>query len=280
MIDSHAHVHDEKFDVDRENVIKRFFDSGGEAIITVGTNEQTSKQAIELAKKYENIYATIGLHPLHLFECGACDEEEQKVEVFDYQKYLELAKNDSVVAIGEVGLDYHHFGEGDDTEKFKSEQKRVLIEFIKICNEVNKPIVIHCWDGYDELLEVLAQNPLCPSDISPFKKGGEIGCGVIHSFIGSWKTAQKFIDLGFKIGLNGIATYGESYDKLIRNIDLKDVLIETDAPYLPPRPLPRENRCESKDVKLVAQKIAQAKKINVKEVLQVTTQNAKKLFKI
>jgi TatD DNase family protein len=267
MIDSHAHVHDEKFDNDREEMIGQFLSEGLEAVITVGTNEETSQQAIKLAQKHENIHATIGLHPLHLSECSNCEEEDKLVEAFDYRKYLEFAKNKNVVAIGEVGLDHHHFSDGDDTEKIKKEQKRVLIEFIKICNEVEKPIVIHCWDGYSELLEILDNNIIEKR-------------GVIHSYIGSWKNAQKFIALGYKIGLNGITTYGESYDKLIRNIDLGDLLIETDAPYLPPRPLPRENRCEPKDVRLVVQKIAQVKGVDIEEVLQVTTQNTKELFKI
>ncbi|MEN8252377.1 MAG: TatD family hydrolase [Patescibacteria group bacterium] len=267
LIDSHAHVHDEKFDKDRDKVIKRCFEGKIEAIITVGSNEITSMQAIELAEKYENIYATVGSHPLHLFEVKNDDTEEQIVEKFNYKKYLEFAKNDCVVAIGEVGLDYHHFGEGDNVEEIKAEQQRVLKEFIKICNEVEKPIVIHCWDGYDDLLEILEKNPVN-------KKG------VIHSYIGSWKNAQKFIELGFKIGLNGIATYGESYDKLIRNIDLKDLLLETDAPYLPPRPLPRENRCEPKDVELVAKKVAQVKEILVNEVAIQTTRNTRELFDI
>jgi len=276
LIDSHAHIHDEKFDDDRDEVIRRSFDGGMDAIITVGTNEQTSLEAIELAGKYENIYATIGLHPLHLFEASDCDPEEQSVEDFDYDKYLELAKNENVVAIGEVGLDYHHFSPEDDVEEIKKEQRRVLVEFIKICNEVQKPIVVHCWDGYDELLEIFEQNALTlnPSPIGRERKG------VIHSYIGSWKNAQKFIALGYKIGLNGIATYGESYDKLIRNIDLKDLLVETDAPYLPPRPLPRESRCEPKDVMLVAQKIADVKSITVETVVKKTTQNAKDLFRL
>ncbi len=267
LIDSHTHVHDEKFNKDRDAVIKRSIEDGVKKIITVGTNEKTSLQAIELAQEYKNIYATIGLHPLHLFKASNCDPEEQFVEKFDYNKYLALAKNENVVAIGEVGLDYHHFGENDNVEEIKKEQRRVFVEFIKICNEVKKPIVVHCWDGYDELLEILEKKPV---DV----------CGVIHSYIGSWKNAQKFIKLGYKIGLNGIATYGESYDKLIRNIDLADLLIETDAPYLPPRPLPRENRCEPKDVKLVAEKIAQVKEIDIEEVIKQITKNTEQLFKI
>ncbi len=267
LIDSHAHVHDSKFDKDRDEVIQRAVESGVSQIITVGTNEETSLQAIELAKKYDNIFVTVGLHPLHLFECSECGEEEQIFEEFDYKKYLQLASNGNVVAIGEVGLDYHHFGTNDDVEKIKEKQNKVLIKFIKICNEVNKPIVIHCWDGYDELLEILGSNIVEKR-------------GVIHSYIGSWKNAQKFTTLGYKIGLNGIATYGESYDKLIRNIDLEDLLIETDAPYLPPRPLPRENRCEPKDVKLVAEKIADVKNMNVDDVAKQITKNIKELFDI
>lgn len=267
IIDSHAHVHDPQFDVDRDAVIQRALDDEMSHIITVGTNQNTSTQAIKLAKKYDCIYATIGLHPLHLFEAHECEPEEQFVEEFDFEKYLELAQHEKVVAIGEVGLDYHHFCVDDDIEVIKEKQREVFKKFIDICNEVHKPIVVHCWDGYPELLEILEKYPV-------EKKG------VIHSYIGSWKNAQKFIALGYKIGLNGIVTYGESYDKLIRNIDLKDVLIETDCPYLPPRPLPRENRCEPRDVGLVAEKIAAVKELSVDEVIVQTTQNTKELFKI
>ncbi len=274
MIDSHSHIHDQKFNKDREEVIQRAFDGGLEAIVSVGTNEQTSREAIELAEKYGNIYATVGLHPLHLF-VETAGVEDGGVEKFDYDKYLELAENKEAVAIGEVGLDYHHFDtvniNNNSTdigiEDIKKEQRRVLREFIKICNEVDKPIVIHCWDGYDDLLNILKEKSV--------KKRG-----VIHSFIGSWKTAQKFIELGFKIGLNGIVTYGESYDKLIRNINLKDILIETDAPYLPPKPLSREIRCEPKDAMLVAQKIAEVKNIKVKKATAIVSENSKKLFEI
>lgn len=276
MIDSHAHIHDEKFDEDRDEVIQRSFDNGVEQVITIGTSEKTSYDAIALAQQYKNIYATVGLHPLHLFEASDCEPEEQFVEKFDYDRYLELAKDENVVAIGEVGLDYHHFGEGDDIEQIKDLQKQVLINFIKIAHEVNKPLVIHCWDGYDDLFEILEKNTLTINP-SPTGRGRK---GVIHSFIGSWKNAQKFIELGYKIGLNGIVTYGESYDKLIRNINLTDVLIETDCPYLPPRPLPRENRCEPKDVKLVAEKITQVKGIDIEETVEQTTKNTKELFGI
>jgi TatD DNase family protein len=270
MIDSHAHIHDEKFDADRDEAIRRAFDDGIESIITIGTNEQTTKQAIEVANKYEQVYATVALHPLHLFDAYG---DKSMVEEFDYNKYLEFAKDENVVAIGEVGLDYHHFEDDDNVEAIKKLQKEVLGEFVKIAHQVDKPLVIHCWDGYDDLLDLLLSHAL--------QHKQEIGqCGVIHSFIGSWKTAQKFIDLGFKIGLNGIITYSESYDKLIRNIDLGDILIETDCPYLTPAPLDRESRNEPANVKYIAQKIAQVRCIDVEHVVETTTKNTKKLFGI
>ncbi|PID52211.1 MAG: hydrolase TatD [Candidatus Moraniibacteriota bacterium] len=267
MIDSHAHIHDTKFDDDREDVVKRAKENGVSHIITIGTNYHTSQEAIALAQEYDMIYATVGLHPLHLFETTDCAKEEEYVEEFDYDTYVTLAKSKCVVAIGEVGLDYHHFSDEDDIEAIKAKQVEILKQFIHVCNEVDKPIVIHCWDGYAEILEILTEFPVNQK-------------GVIHSYIGSWKNAQKFIALGYKIGLNGIVTYGESYEKLIRNINLGDVLIETDAPYLPPRPLPRENRCEPRDVWFVADKIAQIKEIAVEQVIESTAENTKKLFGI
>ena len=267
MIDSHAHLHDPQFDSDRAEVLQRAHDAGMVRMITVGTNKETSHQAVKLAHVQKDVYATVGLHPLHLFEAHNCDPEEQFVEDFDRTLYYDLARDERVVAIGEVGLDYHHFDEGDDVDAIKEKQQDVLKEFIAICNAVQKPIVVHCWDGYQDLLDILHKNPV------------EMR-GVIHGYIGSWKNAEKFIAMGYKIGAGGIMTYGISYDKLLRNIDLGDLLIETDCPYLPPRPLPREDRCEPRDVYYVAQKIADVKEIAVEDVLRTTTQNAMTIFNI
>ena len=128
-------------------------------------------------------------------------------------------------------------------------------------------MILHCWDGYDDLLEILANNPVA-------KKG------IVHSFIGSYKTANKFIQLGYKIGMNGIVTYGESYDRLIKEIDLENIVIETDCPYLTPRPLERGIRNEPLFVKEVAQKIADVKGITLEEVAEKTFQNAKNALNI
>jgi len=289
LFDTHAHVNFNAFKDDGEVVLRRCLEDGM-SVVNVGSQYSTSKRAVEYAHKFANfskvqpsdegstfeggIYAAIGIHPVHLKKGSFTHidpDEFEEVEVptvgetFDYVKYLELAKDEKVVAIGEVGLDYHHFEEGDDIDFLKNLQKETLLKFIQLANEVQKPVMIHCWDGYEDLLEILEKNPVA-------KKG------IIHSFIGSYKTANKFIALGYKPGLNGIITYGDGYDRLIKEIDLKNIVLETDCPYLTPRPLEKGTRNEPLFVKNVAQKIADVKGISIEEVAKVTSQNAKEIL--
>ena len=275
FVDTHAHVNFNAYKDDADEILKK---SLAEEIwvVNVGSQYSTSVRALDLAKKYpEGVYACVGMHPIHLKE-GIVhhrdDDEMPEIEIpangeqFDYQKYLELAKDEKVVAIGEVGLDYHHFEEEDNVPVLIQKQKETFAEFIKIANEVQKPIMIHCWDAYPDLLEILEKNPVG-------KKG------IVHSFVGGYKTAKKFIEMGYKIGLNGIITYGISYDRLIKEIDLKDIVIETDCPYLTPVPKKGE-RNEPVLVEIVAKKIAEVKEIGIEEVAKITTENAKKAFNI
>lgn len=269
--DTHAHVNFNAFKDDGEDVLRQCLEDGTN-VVNVGSQFSTSRRAVEYAHKFETgIWAAIGIHPVHLKKGSFTHVDPEELteeeiptmgEIFEYEKYLELAKDEKVVAIGEIGLDYHHFEDGDDVEFLKKLQKETLINFIKLANEVEKPVMLHCWDGYDDLLEILQTHPVA-------KKG------IVHSFIGSYKTANKFIELGYKLGLNGIITYGDGYDRLIREIDLKNFVIETDCPYLTPRPLEKGIRNNPMHVKLVAQKIADVKGILLEEVAQKTFQNAK-----
>lgn len=274
LIDTHAHLNFSAFKDDAEEVIKRATERGM-LIINVGSQYSTSRRAIEYAEKYENLFAAVGLHPIHIerknFKYKDDDELDEKEivgngESFDFEKYLELAKHPKVVAIGEMGLDYHHFEEGDDVADLTARQKEVLQEGIKLANAANKPLAVHCWDAYSDLYEILKNSPV-------EKKG------VIHSFVGGYKTARKFVELGYKIGLNGVITYSDSFNRLIKEIDLKDIVLETDCPYLSPVPKKGE-RNEPLYVEYVAKKIAEIKEISVEEVEKVTTENAKKLFSI
>jgi len=276
LFDTHAHVNFNAYKEDGEDVLQRCLDDGMN-VVNVGSQYSTSKRAVQYAHKFESgIWAAIGIHPVHLkkgsfthVDPDELTEEEIPTtgEIFEYQKYLELAKEEKVVAIGEIGLDYHHFEEGDDVEYLKNLQKETLIKFIQLANEVQKPVMLHCWDGYDDLLEILQLHPVSKR-------------GIVHSFIGSYKTANKFIDLGYKLGLNGIITYGESYDRLISEIDLENIVIETDCPYLTPRPLEKGIRNEPLFVKSIAQKIADVKGISVEEIANKTFETARQCLSI
>jgi len=274
LIDTHAHVNFAAYKNDAEKVLKRTLEAGV-FVINVGSQYSTSKRAVEMAEKYQTgVYAAVGLHPIHLVKrkVNPDDSElnendfETTGEIFDYQKYLELAQNPKVVAIGEMGLDYHHFEPGDNIEELKKQQKETFWQGIKLANEVKKPIIIHCWDAYDDLYEIVKNNPVEKR-------------GIIHSFVSGYKTARRFTELGYKIGLNGVVTYAEDFNRLIKEVDLKDIVLETDCPYLAPVPHKGE-RNEPLFVKLVAEKVANVKGISLEEVETSTTETAKNLFSL
>lgn len=270
IFDTHAHLNFSAFKNDADEVIKRSLEAGV-FMINAGSQYSTSVRAVEYAEKYEGVFAAVGLHPIHVEKTQIAKrkaqnkEDEDYCEKLDYKKYLELARNPKVVAIGEMGLDYYHIEGGVDIEEVKNRQKEVFLEGIRLANEVGKPLIIHCREAYDDLLEILKNNPID-------KKG------VVHCFVGSLKTAENFIELGYRIGLNGIITYSTSYDKLIRNISLDDIVLETDCPYLAPAPLSRDARNEPANVKYVAEKIAQIKDISAEKVAETTNKNALAVF--
>lgn len=276
LIDSHAHVNFNAYKNDGDEIIKKCLDNNV-WVVNVGAEIRTSTRAVEYANRYdEGVYAIVGLHPIHVKLHdnnlpGETDNENIKYrEKFDYQSYLELAKDKKVVAIGEVGLDYHHFEDGAtdlEKEKIIEKQKEILIEFIKLANEAGKPIIIHCWDAYKDLLEILKE---CPVN----KKG------IVHSFIGSYKTAREFRELGFKLSFNGIITYSESYDKVLTDTPIEDILVETDCPYLTPSPLDKGERNEPMNVKYVIEKIAKVKEMEVEEVIKNVEKNTREVFGI
>lgn len=275
LIDTHAHVNFSAYRDDADAVIKRALDKSI-FFINVGSQYSTSVRAVEYAQKYPNqIWAAIGVHPVHLRRGNFTYRDDDEIleeeittigEEVDFEKYKKLGKNKEVVAIGEVGLDYHHFEEGDNIEELKAKQKEILTGFINLANELEKPLIIHCWDAYEDLYEILKNNPV--------KKQA-----IIHSFVGGYKTANKFIELGYLIGLNGVITYSESFHKLLKEISIENIVIETDCPYLSPVPKKGE-RNEPIYVEYVVKKIAEIKQISAEEVAKITTQSAKKIFNI
>ncbi len=253
MIDSHCHLQFPQYDTDREEVIKRTL-AAGCGIICVGTDLEMSKKAIELAEKYDGIWATVGCHP---------NESIKELQIADYE---ELAKHPKVVAIGETGLDYYRTPEKEKQEK----QKEFFQQFLELSKKLGKPIIIHCRDAHDDLLAILDSHSLIPKLSLR---------GVIHSFTGTAIDATKYLNLGFYVAFNGIITFNDAYDEFIKVLPLNRFLIETDAPYLAPEPY-RGKRNEPLYVAEVAKKIARLKGMDYNKVASATFENTEKLFNI
>ncbi|MEK9134757.1 MAG: TatD family hydrolase [Patescibacteria group bacterium] len=276
LIDTHAHVNFNAFKDDADEVIGRSL-AGGVQMINVGSQYSTSKRAVEMAEKYESgVYAAIGLHPIHLADGifkTKLDEEEviipTKNEEFDSEKYKKLAKSSKVVAIGEIGLDYYYRPKTKTKlEEFKELQRTVLCKQLDLAKELNLPVIFHCRSAHNDL-------------INEIRSRDEIGSpkirGVIHCFTGTWEEAQKYLEMGFYLGFNGII-FKLDLNDVIKKTPLERIVLETDCPYLTPKPM--EGRNEPLYVKYVAEKISELKNVSIEEISQATTQNARKLFRI
>ncbi|HAB53737.1 MAG TPA: hydrolase TatD [Ignavibacteriales bacterium] len=271
LIDTHAHVNFVQYKDDGDEVVRRSL-AEGTWLINVGSEKDTSRRAIEYAQKYkEGVFAAVGLHPLHL----RAQEIEKKdngetikftvpAEDFDEEYYANLAGQDRVVAIGEIGLDYYRNG------ATKELQREVLLEQLSLAEKLKKPVMLHCREAHEDLLKTLKTWTLVGN--KPLR-------GVLHSFSGTMAQAQQYLAMGFNLGFNGIITFARDYDEVVRGMPLDKLLVETDCPYLTPTPF-RGKRNEPSYVKYVAEKVAELRGVSVAEVAEVTTDNARKLFKI
>ena len=249
LVDTHCHLDNEKFDEDRLEVIERIKENL-EFCVNIGYDLASSKKSVELAKEYDFIYAVIGVHPIDIAEYS--EEVEKELEL--------LGKNPKVVAIGEIGLDYHWMTEPKEIqqERFKSQ--------LELAERLNKPVVIHTRDAMEDTVNILKEYP----NIT----------GVIHCYPGSLETAKQLVDR-FYLGIGGTLTFKNSKKavEVVKDIPLDRIVIETDCPYLTPEPF-RGKRNEPIYVEYVAKKIAEIKEISVEDVTKITTENAKKLYRI
>lgn len=286
LIDTHAHLNFSAFKEDFDKVIQECLENNI-WVINIGTQYDTSKKAVEIAEKYEKgVYAAVGLHPIHL-ETGLMkvklDSEEvefkTREEEFDYQKYKELAHSagsgqahPKVVAIGETGLDYYWRPKTTKKkELFKQKQKDLLLKQLSLAKELNLPVILHCRMAHQDLIKILLEN----SEVRPQR-------AVAHSFVGTLEELQAYLDFGFHIGFNGIIfkkIEGINFEENIKRTPLEKILIETDCPYLSPPPF-QDKRNLPLYVEYVAKEIARIRNITFKEVAEITTQNAKELFRL
>jgi len=260
MIDTHAHLDFADFDIDRDSLIKKCA-RDGITIINPGTDFTTSKNAVDLAQDYENIYASVGLHPENIEYSFSKKRDVILEKDFDFKKYYELAKSKKVLAIGEAGLDFWKQPKGIEKRKtFQSKQKEIFLKQIDLAEDLNLPLIIHCRNAFDELFDILKQRKTR---------------GVIHCFTGNLEQSQRFLDLGYYLGINGIIFKLDLTD-VIKACPMERILLETDCPFLSPPGF--EQRNSPLALPIIASKIADVKNMTINDVVQVTEINAKNLF--
>jgi len=251
--DTHAHLQFKSYDEDRDEVTKRNSEEL-DTVINVGTSVDSSEKGIELSTKFANFYASVAVHPHHVDQWGNKTYDELKI----------LGRNNKVVAIGEIGLDKHEYA-GYPKPDLKK-QAGMLGEQINLAQELNKPILFHCREAYDELYD----------QIKTYQ--GKVS-GLMHCYMGDWDQAKKFLDMGLYISFSGNITYkGNGYIREVaKKVPDDRVLSETDSPFLSPEPR-RGKQNEPIYVKIVVSTIANLKGWSQESAAHITTKNAKDLF--
>lgn len=252
IVDSHSHIDDEKFDIDREEVVSLFDENKIDFIVDPASDVKSSEKIVEIVKKFSRVYGAVGIHP----------HEVEDITDDDLKKIYNLSFSNKIVAIGEIGLDYYY----DNSPREK--QKEIFRKQLEIAKKRNLPVIIHTREAMQDTFDILSE----------FK--GDI-TGVMHCYTGSFEMAKKFINLGFYISISGVVTFKNATNvrKMAKKIKLDNLLIETDSPYLTPEPN-RGKRNESKFVWLVAQKLSELKNIEINNLIYNTNSNARNLFKI
>ena len=260
FFEQHAHYNDEKFNEDREEVIQKVYNSGVTGIVNAGYSVESSMQAIKLAEKYSFIYATCGVSPNDIPE----SKEEIDTQLKEIKKFAKSRKK--VIAIGEIGLDYHY----NPSEENKELQKRIFIGQIKIAEKYNLPIVIHSRDADFDTFDIVTKLKVkVPVDL--------------HCYSGSYELAMRYIANGIDIhfGIGGVVTFknAKRLVEVVEKVPTERLLLETDAPYLAPTPY-RGQRNEPSYLKEVIKKFSQIKNIEENELSEMLINNTKRVFKI
>lgn len=247
--ESHAHYDDGRFKNDREEILNLLPSCGIDYVINVGCDMKSSRESIKMAEKYDYIYAAVGVHP----------HDAENMKESDLDEIRQMSNHKKVVAIGEIGLDFYYDNSPRDIQRYWFKRQ------LEIVKELNKPVIIHSRDASQETFDIIKE--------SGVKKG------VIHCYSGSAQMAMDYVKMGFYIGVGGVVTFSNAKKlvEVVEAIQLEQILIETDSPYLSPIPN-RGKRNDSRNLQFVVEKIAKIKDISPEKVANITKLNAKQLF--
>lgn len=254
MIDTHCHINDEAYKDNPKLYINESLEAGVKAFVIPGFDAKSSGIAVEIAEKFNNCYAAVGIHP----------SDVKKANDADFEYVESLIKSKKVIAIGEIGLDYYW----DKEQSVRDYQKVTFIRQIDLANKYNLPILIHCRDAINDCLTILKEHPV--------KRGG-----IMHCYAGSIEMAPEFIKLGFLLGIGGTVTFKNSVNPKIvaTNVPSNSYVLETDSPYLSPDPF-RGKPNHSKYLIYIRNKIADLRNTTAEVVEEETTKNFRRVFKI
>lgn len=253
IFDSHAHYDDEAFDVDRDELLDSFPFNDIGFVVNVGANTETSKNTVELTKRFPHVYGAVGVHP----------NEVGTMTAADIMQLRQFAMEDKIVAIGEIGLDYHY------REPEREVQKIWFIKQMELARELKLPIIVHSREAAKDTLDLMKQS-----------YAEEIG-GVVHCFSYPKEIAKEILDMNFYIGIGGVLTFNNAkkLKEAVCKIPLERIVLETDCPYLAPEPN-RGKRNSSLNLPYVAKALAEIKGVTYEEVIEITCQNAKELYRM
>lgn len=279
LIDTHCHIQFKAYDDDREAVISRCKEKGM-VLNIVGTQKTTSELAVELAEKYDWMYASIGLHPIQEYKTKVVEETTEfmaRGEMFDEDFYNELAKHPKVIGIGETGLDRFHVPKDIHLDEVMETQRQTFLAHYRVAQKNNLPLVIHVRDAHEDMINLLATLPEA--------QAGTLRA-TIHCFSGNWEYAKKYIAFGCYLGFTGIVTYPpkktdpkpqEQLNEVVAKIPLDRIVVETDAPYLAPHVI-RGTKNEPMYVEEVVKHIARVRSVSVEELEHTIETNTRRLF--
>lgn len=250
IFDTHSHYTDDAYNNDRDSLLTEIFDKVVSYIIECATDYDSSVKALKLSEKFDNLYVALGIH-------GLDAEHAYKT---DFEKIKPLFENKKVVAVGEIGLDYH----------YEKESRNIQIECFKshlsLANELNLPVIVHDREAHQDTFDLIKEYN---------------SRGIIHCYSGSVEMAKEYIKLGLYIGIGGAVTFknAKTIKEVAKIIPIENIVLETDCPYMTPEPY-RGKRNRSDYIKFVAQKIADIKNMEAQEVINICTENTKSLFNI
>ena len=251
LFDTHAHLNDEAFDADRVELLETFRDSGVGWVLNASYSLESSYTSIDLAEKYDWIYASVGTHP------DTADEVNEEV----LEAYRKLSKHPKIKAIGEIGLDYHY------ETIHRDQQQKAFRAQMALAQELDMPVIVHERDAHEDGMAIVRAFPKVK--------------GVFHCYSGSAEMARQLVDMGWYIGFTGVLTFKNARKAVETavSIPLERILLETDCPYMSPEPF-RGRRCHPGLLPYMARKLAEIRGLAEEEVIRITTENAKRMYRI